>query len=158
MGTVKKANFADKLKPTYTLYMKKIFVFLLSVMMAQNIKASSYAYPYLNIVMTDNTSKTFSVESLTMTPVNGTLRITNAEGSETLNVTELSKMYFSEDVPNAIGTASADAEQSATITLCTITGIVIGNYSSINAAHDAMQPGTMYIVKKGNKTVKTIRK
>ena len=138
--------------------MKKIFVFLLSVMMAQNIKASSYAYPYLTIVMTDNTSKTFSVESLTMTPVNGTLRITNAEGSETLNVTELSKMYFSEDVPNAIRTASADAEQSATITLCTITGIVIGNYSSINAAHDAMQPGTMYIVKKGNKPVKTIRK
>ena len=127
-------------------------------MMVQNIKASSYAYPYLTIVMTDNTSKTFSVEGLTMTPVNGTLSIANADGSETLDITELSKMYFSEDSPNAVGSVSSDDNQDGRVTLYTVSGILVGEYGSVNAAHDAMQSGTVYIMKKGSKTVKTIRR
>ena len=138
--------------------MKKIFLFLLSVIMVQNIKAGSNAYPYLTIVMTDNTSKTFSVESLTMTPSNGTLIITNTEGSETLTITNLSKMYFSEEYPNAISTVGSDEVTNGNITLYTVSGVLVGEYSSVNAAHGAMQSGTIYIIKKGSKTVKTIRK
>lgn len=139
--------------------MKKILVILLSFVMAQGLKASTFTYPYLTFVMADNTCKTFSVENLTITPDNGTLKITNAEQSETLVTNDIDKMYFSEDVPDAISNVNADAQQdtNSRYDLYTSAGQMIGSFSNISAAHSAMKQGMVYIIKKGNKTVKTIK-
>ncbi len=73
--------------------MKKIIV---SAMLLMGLSAQAYDYSYLVIEKTDGTSTSLNVESLTFTVSGSQLVATNASGSQTFTLSDLSKMFFSD--------------------------------------------------------------
>ena len=61
--------------------MKRIFLFLLTVL--ATLTAQAYDYPYLVFQTTDGTVTAVAVEALNITSSNGNLVVTNNDGTKT---------------------------------------------------------------------------
>ena len=86
--------------------MKKIVLTLL--MMIGTHVASAYEYPYLIFETNGGALTALSVESLTLTVVDGELKAVNGNGTQTFPLSELSKMYFA-TTPTGINALTDDA-------------------------------------------------
>ncbi len=121
---------------------KAIMSFLLAIG-AQ--AAVADGYPYLTFETTDGTKASVSVSSLTITISGSTL----TAGTQTFNLSNLSKMYFSEaDGTTAIETVTATLLEEAT---------EIYDLKGHRVSRDQMRKG-IYIVKTNSKTHKIVVK
>lgn len=114
--------------------------------------AMAYEYPFLTFQSNDGSSKTVSVESLSITVSNGQLVVTNADGTESFALTDLSKMYFSENGGSTV-IANVDTGNDH-VDVFTISGMHLGTFQTVDAAKASLKPG-LYVMKSNNKTLKT---
>ena len=130
--------------------MKKVFMttMLLTLMTA----TWAYDYPYLMVETADGEVKILSVESLVLTFGDGKLTAVNAEGTQALVLTDLSKMYFSSP-PSGIGTADTTSEERQAVDIYSVNGVKMGTFESVRQAQQELGNG-IYIVKSKNKNYK----
>jgi hypothetical protein len=117
--------------------------------------AMAYDFPFLTFQTSDGTTKSVAVEELSITISNGQLVLTNAEGTESFTLSDLSKMYFSQSNETA-GIAGTDTDNEE-ISVFTIGGLHMGTFQSVSEAKASMKPG-IYVMKTKSKTLKTIVK
>ena len=111
--------------------------------------AQAYDYPYLTFQMTDGTVQSVAVDDLTIAFSDGQLVATNADGSQTFTLTELSKMYFS-----TTSTAIEDVTASeAAVEVYTVQGVSKGTFDSMQTAKASLGKG-IYIIKCDGSTFK----
>lgn len=128
--------------------MKKKMMLLMVALGAMT--AQAYDYPYLTFQKTDGTVQSVAVDDLTIAVSDGQLVATNADGSQTFTLTELSKMYFSTTDAAAIEDVTAS---EAAVEVYTVQGVSKGAFSSMEAARATLQRG-VYIIKQGVSTFK----
>ena len=129
--------------------MKRVFLFLLTVVVT--LTAQAYDYPYLVFQTTDGTVTAVAVESLSITISDGNLVVTNGDGTKTFSLSTLSKMYFSTD-----GTTDIDSAQTSDTTeveVVAASGVSLGTFASLDEARKALKQG-VYVVKLKEKTFK----
>ena len=126
--------------------MKNLFL-LLTLGFAMMAHASTYNY----LVFTNQAGSTtaFSVSNLTL-EVNGTnLQVTNDAGTVSMVLTELASMQFSVDqtVTSVENVLNADAP----VQVYSVTGTLMGTYTSMVDAAKCLTPGT-YVISGGSQT------
>ena len=114
-------------------------------------------YPYLMFQTTDGSTTAMAASELTITFSDGKLTVTNAESTQTLTLTDLSKMYFSTtDNANGIEDVNADGLTNLNqgpVEVFTLTGISIGKYDTLQQAKSSLSQG-IYVVKSASRTLK----
>lgn len=132
--------------------MKKLILLVL----AMGFFASSYAYdyPWLTFQSSDGTETPVSVEGLSMSVSNGSLIATNADGSQTFELSKLSKMFFSSST-TGISQISGDTTQQ--VEVYTTAGISLGKFSDASQTYSSLRPG-LYIIKTDKGTFKMAKK
>lgn len=130
--------------------MKKLLLIAIAIVAS----VSAYAYDYLCINKTDGYIKAYVVDGLTLTVSGDNLVITNDAGQQaTEPLAELASMEFSNE---ATGVNDALADADTAVTLFTIDGVALGEFSSLNAALNSLSNG-VYVIKKSNgETVKIL--
>ena len=103
--------------------MKKVV--LITLMTISFLSAKAYEYPYLVFLKSEGGTTAVSVESLNITISNGKLIITNADGTQTFSLSELSKMYFSQDA-DLTGISTNNITDEA-VEVFTLGGLALGN-------------------------------
>lgn len=133
--------------------MKKLFLLVLAIAFF----ASSYAYdyPWLTFQSSDGTETPVSVEGLSMSVSDGNLIVTNADGSQTFELSKLSKMFFSTSSTSGISHISDDTTQQ--VEVYTTAGISLGKISDASQAYSSLRPG-LYIIKTDKGTFKMAKK
>ena len=114
-------------------------------------------YPYLMFQTADGNTIAVTASELTITFADGKLIATNAEGTQTITLTDLSKMYFSTTGDaNAIEDVKADGPTDMSqepVEVFTLTGISIGKYDTLQQAKSSLSQG-IYVVKSASRTLK----
>jgi len=126
--------------------MKKVFL-LLAVCTTMMTYANTYQY--LVFTNTEGTNTAFSVKNLMLNVEDGTLQVTNADGTISLLLTALKSMQFSED-----GTLTAlenvlDAD--APVQVFSVSGTSLGVYGSLMEAAQTLNAGA-YVISNGSVT------
>ena len=126
--------------------MKKVFL-LLAVCTTMMTYANTYQY--LVFTNTEGTNTAFSVKNLMLNVEDGTLQVTNADGTISLLLTALKSMQFSED-----GTLTAlenvlDAD--APVQVFSVSGTSLGVYGSLIEAAQTLKAGA-YVISNGSVT------
>ncbi len=129
--------------------MKKLF---LSLMLMTGMTASAYDYPYLAFETTSGTVQTVSVESLSITISDGNLVVTNGSGTVTFTLSDLSKMYFSDEEQEASGIQEVETT-SGKVQIFSLTGLAMGTFESLSQARASLRNG-VYVVKSNDKSYK----
>lgn len=91
-----------------------------------------YDYPYLTFGTTDGTTKSLSVESLLINFENGQLLATNIDGDEILTLSDLTKMYFSNDATALVGDVNMDGLVNITDVVCLVNYLLTGDETGID--------------------------
>lgn len=126
--------------------MKKVLL-LLAVCSAMMTHASTYNY--LVFTNTEGTNTAFNVKNLTLNVEDGTLQVTNADGTVSLLLTALKSMQFSED-----GTVSAVENilnADAPVQVFSVSGTSLGVYGSLMEAAQMLNAGA-YVISNGSVT------
>lgn len=127
--------------------MKKI---ILSIALACS--TGAFAGPlHLVFLTADGQEHAFVAESLQMTRNETLLEVKNAEKSESFNLTDLRKMYFTEN-PAAIAEIDAGMLEGE-VTVYTLNGTEAGHFSSATEAISQLEPG-IYVMSTEKQTVK----
>ena len=128
--------------------MKKLVFTML--MMAGILQAKAYDYPYLVFQNSEGTATFFAVESLSITINDGKLVATNADGSQTFSLSDLSKMFFSKTT-EITGINDINTNGSQEVEVFTTGGVKLGMFESITSAKTSLKPG-IYVIKNSQKT------
>lgn len=131
--------------------MKKILVIIIAL--TGVLLARAYDYPFIVFQNTDDTTTTLSVESLTISIADGQLTVANGEGTCSLPLSSLSKMYFSQTGGQTSISELLVADADGQVTVYTVGGRQMGTYASVEKAKSALRPG-LYIIKGRNRTLK----
>lgn len=129
--------------------MKKLFVCMM--LLTGTLAAQAYDYPYLTFQTSDGTTKTVSVESLVITFNNGQMVATSGTDSQTISLSQLSKMFFS--ISSDATAISEVTTESDAIEVFSISGHSLGRYTSSSEAKNALKSG-VYIFKSKNNSAK----
>ena len=132
--------------------MKKLLIFLFLAAVASPALADDYSY--LNFTKSDGTVVSLSVSNLQLTISDGKLLATNDHGSETFQLADLAKMYFS-DAATGISSVGAGDAAVETVTAYSLSGVNMGSYKSAAEAKVQLRPG-VYLLKSKSKTIKTV--
>ncbi len=128
--------------------MKKLVFTML--MMAGILQAKAYDYPYLVFQNSEGTATFLAVESLSITINDGKLVATNADGSQTFSLSDLSKMFFSKTT-EITGINDINTNGSQEVEVFTTGGVKLGKFESITSAKTSLKPG-IYVIKNSQKT------
>lgn len=120
------------------------------------LQAQAYDYPYLVFQNTEGTTTVIAVESLSITISDGQLVATNADGTQSFALTDLSKMYFTQQA-DLTGISNAATQEDEVVEVFTTGGIKLGKYLNINEAKSSLKPG-LYILKSKQKSFKIVVK
>ena len=120
------------------------------------LQAQAYDYPYLVFQNTEGTTTVIAVESLSITISDGQLVATNADGTQSFALTDLSKMYFTKQA-DLTGISNAGTQEDEVVEVFTTGGIKLGKYLNINEAKSSLKPG-LYILKSKQKSFKIVVK
>ena len=125
--------------------MKKILTVLLFV--AGTLASKGYDYPYLVFQGADGNTTAVSVTSLVITVSDGKLVITNADGSQTLTLSSLNSMSFSQesDLTGIVYTRLKSAEETDGEQWYTLGGVRLSGKPSTKG---------VYVLKSRNRTTK----
>lgn len=121
-------------------------------MMAGILQAKAYEYPYLAFLNSEGTATFLSVESLSITITDGKLVATNADGSQTFTLSELSKMFFTQ-TKDLTGVNDINTSSNEEVEVFTTGGMKLGKFENIKSAKASLKPG-LYVIKSSQKTYK----
>ena len=126
---------------------------VLSALLAGVLPVVADTYDYLTFQTTGGEQVSVAVENLSLTVDGGHLVATNGEGSQTFQLSDLAKMYFSSEP-----TAVTGVSQSATgkVKVYDTTGAPRGQYPSEADAIGRLSKGGVYIIKSEGETVKKV--
>lgn len=115
-------------------------------------------YPYLVMKTGEGTTMSLAVEDLEMKVVDGQLVATNAEGTATFTLKDLSSMYFSltktDLVDDAIGSVLSETGE---VEVFKLSGMRVGSFANRSEAQKRLLRG-VYIVKQNGRISKvTVR-
>ena len=131
--------------------MKRIIIILATAAILPSTAAHAYEYPYLTFEQSDGTQTTVSVEQLVLTISGENLLITNNDGSQTLPLSELSRMFFATSGTTAISDTPISANEE--VEVYTVSGVHMGHFDNIAAARQSLPHG-IYILKTQQSTQK----
>lgn len=134
--------------------MKKLV--LTTLITLGTLQAQAYDYPYLVFQNTEGTTTVLAVEQLSITISNGQLVATNADGTQSLPLADLSKMYFTQQA-DLTGISNASTQEEEVVEVFTTGGVKLGKYLNINEAKTSLKPG-LYILKSKQKSFKIVVK
>ncbi|MGN1376493.1 MAG: hypothetical protein ACI4V5_08050 [Prevotella sp.] len=136
--------------------MKKI-LFVVAVMTIIAVNAHAYDYKYLAFEKSDGHVLCFDVEDIVIQQTEGTLVVKVGGVDTPLNVSELKRMFFTNDETDAIALPTVN-ETSAEeqVKVYNIAGELIGTYSSRDCMPKTFDAG-VYIIKSEDKVVKTVK-
>ena len=158
----KKVFFVEKIWPFMLIFvilhciiniasiMKKIL--MTTTVLLGSLGAEAYDYPYLTLQKTDGTAVTLSVEQLQLTFADGKLTATNSDGSQTMALTDLNKMFFT-DHSAGIDDLSATDNGAGKVDVYAVDGKSIGTFDTMAKAKESLRPG-LYIMKTAGRTIK----
>ena len=129
---------------------KSLFIALL-LGWATGAKAGDYTH--LTLQKTDSTTLALDVSSLSMTFSDGHLVATNEQGTYTLALADLARMFFSNGSSTGLASVTDDVE-SAPVTVFTLAGVSLGQYDRLSTFTQRAAKG-VYLVKSNGKTFKT---
>ena len=124
--------------------MKKALITLV-VMMAVVTAVHADDYPYLAFQTADGMVKAVSVTSLTLTFSNGQLVATNGDGAYSFALTDLNKMFFTNE-PTAVPSPLHQEGLGEAVEVFSLTGVSLGVFPSVSAARQQLAGG-IYVVK-----------
>ena len=132
---------------------RKVLVLGICVLAAMTLQA--YDYPYLLFQNADNSVVAMDVTNMTLTVSNGSLVVTNANGTQSFTLSSLSRMYFgTSDTATALDKVVDSVENGAKkLDVYTLTGSHVGRFQSLSEA--SLSQG-VYVVRKENETVKIV--
>ncbi|MGN1263550.1 MAG: hypothetical protein ACI4TW_05890 [Prevotella sp.] len=125
----------------------------LVVMLTALASAHAYEYPYLTFQKDDGTTVSMGVESLTLTIADGQLVAQNVDSYTTFTLTELSRMFFSND-PSGISDIANDAK-SAAVEVFTTAGTRVGRFPNMAKAKENLSRG-IYVIRTNGNALKTV--
>ena len=133
---------------------RKIFLLgLLTVFLSvPTMRADEWAYPYLTFETTGGEARSVAVESLSLVMSGGQLVLTNASGTQTFALSELSKMYFSTSAASGIDALPTDLGR---VEVFTPSGLAMGSFETLGQARAALSGG-IYLVRAQQRTFKII--
>lgn len=120
---------------------------------AISMSAASGAYRWITFTLTDNSQLTFSADNLHIDYSDSQLRLTSATVNETLPVSTVKSMKFTDPVSNIEEIPETATAQP--VTLYKTNGAKAGEFKSCDAARAAL-PSGVYIMKHDSKTIKII--
>ena len=132
--------------------MKKSLLLFFAMMGLTATQADNYDYPYLVFQQSDGTVQSVAVESLVLTIDNGQLVATNASGTQSFTLSQLSQMYFATNV-TAIGEVETATITDQPVEVFTLAGTAVGKFENISQAKAALSKG-IYVVKSESQTLK----
>lgn len=116
--------------------------------------ASDNGYTYLAFRYINGTIKTVKSQGLKLEVAeNGKLNVIHSEGTETLNLADLTSMNFSSD-PNSVEGLEKDIDES--VSVYTPTGCFIGNFKSSSEAISIINESGVYVFKSKSKISKIL--
>lgn len=131
--------------------MKRLLITLvISAAFGHSVQAGDFTY--LTFRSIDGTEISFSVSQLKITFSNGQLVAENSETNQTISLSDLNKMYFTNSAVTNIEEAQP-VEGEADVEIFTTAGVSMGRFSSLNQAKQALSMG-VYIVKQSDRTYK----
>lgn len=130
--------------------MKKLLSLLL--LLTSALAGNAYDFPYLVFQHADGTTTTVKTTSLVITFSDGKLTATNENGSQTLTLSDLLSMQFSERA-DATGIRENSVIKEEGIEVFTLGGRLLGKYDNAEQAKASLRPG-LYLMKSNNKTSK----
>lgn len=133
--------------------MKKTKSLFIALLLGWAAGAQAGDYTHLTIQKADSTTLALDVASLTMTFSDGQLVATNNQGTRTLAVADLARMFFSDGTSTGIDTAT-DAPASTPIRVYTLSGVSLGQYDRLATFTRRAAKG-VYLVKSNGRTFKT---
>lgn len=118
---------------------------------------STQAADYKSLVF-ETASGTTAVDlsSLVLTVENGTLVAKNSATSQTFTLTDLSKMYFSNEESTGISSVEA-SDADAVVEVIDIAGREVGSFASFAEAKSTLRQG-IYVVRQSSRTFKIVVK
>ena len=123
------------------------------IILTGSLAAQAYDYPYLTVQKTDGAAVSMAVESLVITFSDGQLVATNAEGTLSLTLSELSTMIF-ESSPTSIDSPFEATDTADTqVEVYGTNGMFMGRFNSAEQATQQLRAG-IYVMKQNGITKK----
>ena len=133
---------------------KTIILLLFSAILSNmQIMADEYTYPYLTLETQGGAAQSIAVASLTLTISDGKLVLTNAAGTETFPLENLSRMYFSASAISGI--EETETEDVGEVEIFSPTGISQGRFDTLAQARAKLRSG-IYVVNSQKRNFKII--
>ena len=132
--------------------MKKIILSLFTIMLVMQMRAADY--DYLTFQLQDGTEQSVAVSGLRLTFSNGVLTAVNAATSQTITLSQLSKMYFS--ATTGVQEISS-VSSAAVLDVYSASGMYMGRYADAQTLKSSL-PAGMYVIKTDGTTYKTVVK
>ena len=129
--------------------MKKLWIIL--AVLASAVTASADDYPYLIFRMADGTKQPVAVEGLEITVADGQLVVTNGDGTQTFELENLVKMFFSTDETAVV--MELPSQQDKAVEVFSVQGVSMGRFDTLDDARAKLVSG-IYVVKTGGSTFK----
>lgn len=129
----------------------KWLMMVMLLAMAVQLHAEDAAYNYLVLSQQDGSKAVLNVSGLRIVFSEGKLVATNDDGSRSVALSDLSKMYFAQDAEGkvtGIETSVSDAVQQPVVAY-TLSGVRLGRYDNMAAARRSLPKG-IYVMKQTN--------
>lgn len=128
--------------------MKKILVLVVAVVCAGIAQAADY--PYLVFTNTGGTTTVLGVTNMTLAVSGSNLSVTNADGTNTFVLTDLTNMQFSVD-GSTVSAIDHVLDAGQPVSVFSLTGISLGTFNSLTEGAKALSTGA-YVIKQGTNT------
>lgn len=124
---------------------------LAGLIMIGALQVQAYDYSYLAFQNAEGATTFMAIEQLNISISDGKLIVTNTDGSQTFQLTDLSKMFFTQTA-DLTGISNTETVNE-TVEVFTTGGLSLGKFQDINTAKVSLKPG-LYIMKSKSKTTK----
>ena len=131
--------------------MKKTFIALMATLGVLTAQADDFGY--LTFQTTDGTKVSMASTSLVITFENGNMIVSNGIENQTFALSDLSKMYFSDETESSGIDETTLSEDNEAVEVFTLTGISQGSFDNLKQAQTTLQHG-IYVVKSQRQTFK----
>lgn len=130
--------------------MRKLLFFILYALFFSAAPSFATDYKYLIFQQADGTRQSFGVSGLKLTFSGGNMLVEQNGTTTTFPLSELSKMFFSEE---ATGIKQLPAEEQVGTVVYSLSGVRMGVFASPAEMQQKLPQG-VYVMKKGDQTVK----
>lgn len=128
--------------------MKKIALFIVSVVYAFVLQAADY--PYLVFTNTAGSTTVINVSNLTLNVSGSSLEVNNADGNTSFTLTDLANMQFSKDGSTVTAIDNVLVADKA-VEVYSLLGVRLGTFNSLSEGVNALSAG-VYVIKQNTNT------